>query len=133
VQKVDPRTGRPEWTYKVAQGIKRVYLPSSDPPVLAVAAGEIPVTDLITLDDQGRHLATISMEGERYTPTCGSRYGGMSRFGTVEYCDGMVVGRTEVFVVSEDTSASEQVQPANWITPSTWCRRSSGSAASSST
>jgi outer membrane protein assembly factor BamB len=113
VQKVDPRTGRPQWTYRVDRGIKRVYLPSSEPPVLAVEAGDIWVTDLITLDDQGRRLAAISMEGKRYTPMCGTRYGGMVGFGTVEYCDGMVVGRTEVFVASEDTS--EQGQPANWI------------------
>ncbi|WP_143064630.1 hypothetical protein [Streptomyces colonosanans] len=54
VQKVAPRTGRPGWTYKVAKGIKQVYLPSSDPPVLAVAAGEISVTDRIVPADLGR-------------------------------------------------------------------------------
>ncbi|MGW7080758.1 outer membrane protein assembly factor BamB family protein [Streptomyces sp. NPDC054866] len=37
VQKVRPRTGEPEWTYKVARGVERVYLVSSDPAVLAVA------------------------------------------------------------------------------------------------
>ncbi|MEV5985162.1 PQQ-binding-like beta-propeller repeat protein [Streptomyces sp. NPDC052051] len=100
VQKVDPHSGRPVWTYKVAQGIAQVYLPSSDPPVLAVAAGDSEVTDLITLDDRGRHLATISLEGDLYDAMCGRHYGAIGYFRTIESCDGVVVGRTEVFVVS---------------------------------
>lgn len=111
VEKLDPRTGRTLWTYKVADGVEDVYLPSSDPPVIAVAAGDSLVTDLITLDGDGRHLATISMNG--YDPKCGDRDFGAGYFGVVEYCDGVVVGRTQVYVVSKDNT--ELGQAANWI------------------
>ncbi|MFB7601054.1 PQQ-binding-like beta-propeller repeat protein, partial [Streptomyces sp. NPDC056160] len=46
VQKLDPRTVKNLWTYRLTRGVSRVYLPSSDPPVLAVAAGDTLVTDL---------------------------------------------------------------------------------------
>jgi outer membrane protein assembly factor BamB len=113
VQKLDPRTGRAEWTYKVADGVQDVYLPSSDPPVLAIAAGDVSVTDLITLDSHGRHLATISMKGQDYDPKCGGRYFGANYFGEVEHCDGMAVGRSEVYVESKENDEIDQ--PDNWI------------------
>ncbi|GHA14000.1 PQQ-binding-like beta-propeller repeat protein [Streptomyces echinoruber] len=112
VQKLDPRTGKPQWTYKVPKGIQAVYLPSSDPPVLAIAAGDTLVTDLITLDAQGRHLATISLDD--YDPKCGDRYSDMSFFGVTENCDGVVVGRSQVYVVSKESI--EPNQASDWIT-----------------
>ncbi|MEU7061244.1 PQQ-binding-like beta-propeller repeat protein [Streptomyces sp. NPDC046197] len=111
VEKLDPRTGKSRWTYKLAAGVQDVYLPSSDPPVLAVAAGDSLVTDLITLDGDGRHLATISMNG--YDPKCGDRDFGLDYFGVVEHCDGVVVGRTQAYVVSKDNTAVGQAE--NWI------------------
>jgi outer membrane protein assembly factor BamB len=114
VEKLDPRTGRTRWTYQVGAGITTVYLPSSDPPVLAVGAGDSTVTDLITLDGRGKHLATVSLHGDRYDAMCGSRYSGSLLFGVVEACDGMVVGRTEVFVASKDEWKPDQEE--NWIT-----------------
>lgn len=50
VEKLEPRTGRVLWRYPVGKGVQDVYLPSSDPPVIAVAAGDTTPTDLITLD-----------------------------------------------------------------------------------
>ncbi|MFI8190295.1 PQQ-binding-like beta-propeller repeat protein [Streptomyces sp. NPDC085946] len=111
VQELDPRTGKPRWTYKVARGVHKVHLPSSDPPVLAVAAGDSSVTDLITLDARGRHRATISLEG--YDAKCGNRYFSSPYFGVVENCDGMVVGREQAFVMSEENFGAGQ--PSDWI------------------
>ncbi|MER6632795.1 PQQ-binding-like beta-propeller repeat protein [Streptomyces sp. NPDC000987] len=111
VQKLDPRTGRAEWTYRLAAGVQDVYLPSSDPPVLAVAAGDTLVTDLITLDDHGKHLATISMSG--YDPKCEDRYFGAGYFGVVENCDGVVAGRTQVYVLSKENFDAGQAP--DWI------------------
>lgn len=112
VEKLNPRTGRTRWTYKLADGVQDVYLPSSDPPVLAVAAGDSAVTDLITLDAaRGTRLATISMSG--YDPKCGKRYDFSPFFGTLDDCDGLVVGRTQVYVMSEEQTDIEQ--PSDWI------------------
>ncbi|GHF92258.1 outer membrane protein assembly factor BamB family protein [Streptomyces thermodiastaticus] len=109
VQKLDPRTGKPQWTYQAASGVAAVYLPSSEPPVLAVAAGDTMVTDLITLDDQGRHLTTISLHD--YDPRCGSRDNGF--FGVLEHCEGVVVGRTQAYVTSKHDYSDHG--PSNWI------------------
>ncbi|MHC3475406.1 outer membrane protein assembly factor BamB family protein [Streptomyces sp. 7R007] len=111
VQKLDPRTGKATWTYRLAAGVQDVFLPSSDPPVLAVAAGDSLVTDLISLDAHGRHLATISLSG--YDPKCDDRYFGAGYFGTTENCDGVVVGRTQAYVMSKESN--EVGQAADWI------------------
>jgi outer membrane protein assembly factor BamB len=112
VEKLDPRTGKAEWTYRLAAGVQAVYLPSSDPPVVAVAAGDSLVTDLITLDGEGRHLATIPMQHGRYDAKCGDRLFGQPYFGVIEACDGLVVGRTQLYVTSKDQISDG---PANWI------------------
>ncbi|WP_406174113.1 PQQ-binding-like beta-propeller repeat protein [Streptomyces sp. NBC_00996] len=113
VQKIDPRTGRPQWTYKLKDGISGVYMPSSDPPVLAVGAGDYGVTDLITLDDQGRHSATISMRGGRFDPMCGDSFDGTQYFGVMENCYAMVVGNGQIFVASKADGDVDQAE--NWI------------------
>lgn len=107
VQKVEPHTGKPEWLYKVSPGVKSVYVPSSEPPVIAVEAGDEQITELITLDDKGRHRATISMEGV-YDPMCSHQ-----DYGVVERCDALVVGSRQLFVASKDSI--EVNQPSNWI------------------
>ncbi|MGW7205137.1 outer membrane protein assembly factor BamB family protein [Streptomyces sp. NPDC054837] len=111
VQKLDPRTGKVRWTYRVASGVQTVYLPSSDPPVLAVAAGDSEVTDLISLDSAGKRRTTITLNG--YEAKCGERYFGLSFFGEYEACDGLVVGRDRAFVTSQENIAANQ--PSGWI------------------
>ncbi|AZP20782.1 hypothetical protein EJC51_34745 [Streptomyces aquilus] len=111
VQKVDPRTGKPVWTYKVSDGVQSVYLPSSDPPVLVVAAGDSLPTDVITLDANGKHRSTISLDG--YDAKCGERYFGSPYFGVYENCDGIVVGRTQAYLLSKENIATGE--PSDWI------------------
>ncbi|WP_327432145.1 outer membrane protein assembly factor BamB family protein [Streptomyces sp. NBC_01236] len=113
VQKLDPATGKPQWTYKLKDGLTGVYMPSSDPPVLAVGAGDYGVTDLITLDDQGRYATTISMQGGRFDPMCGSSSDGTEYFGVMENCYAMVVGDGKIFVASK--ADGDIGQPENWI------------------
>lgn len=111
VQKLTPSTGKVEWTYKVAAGVSSAYLPSSDPPVLAVAAGDSSVTDLISLDSRGKYRTTISLEG--YEASCGTRHFSRTLFGTVDKCESLVVGRDQAFVTSEEHFDTNQ--PKNWI------------------
>ncbi|MER6025654.1 PQQ-binding-like beta-propeller repeat protein [Streptomyces sp. NPDC001851] len=112
VEKLEPRTGRALWRYSVSNGLRSIYLPSADPPVIAVEAGDYRVTDLLTLDPKsGERLATISMNG--YDPKCGSDVGAF--FDAVDTCYGMVVGRDRVFVMSKDTDDLTR-KPENQIT-----------------
>ncbi|MFG2814191.1 PQQ-binding-like beta-propeller repeat protein [Streptomyces sp. NPDC048410] len=109
VQKLDARTGKPRWTYQVSKGVQGVYLPSADPPVLAVEAGDIDVTDLITLDGtDGHRAATISMSA--YEPLCGAS---ASYFGVLDKCPGLVVGRDRLYVMSKEDLDLDR--PANRI------------------
>ncbi|MFJ3664722.1 PQQ-binding-like beta-propeller repeat protein [Streptomyces sp. NPDC090119] len=109
VQKLDARTGKPRWTYQVSKGVQGVYLPSADPPVLAVEAGDIDVTDLITLDGtDGHRAATISMSG--YEPLCGAS---VSYFGVLDKCPGLVVGRDRLYVMSKESFGEDE--PADRI------------------
>ncbi|MGW5866760.1 outer membrane protein assembly factor BamB family protein [Streptomyces sp. NPDC055239] len=106
VQEVRPRTGKPEWTYKVAKGIGRVSLVSSDPAVLAVSPGDdASVTDLITVDDRGDYRATIDMPEDRFVDNCHQ-----SLFGAVETCDSIVVGRDQLFLATDKGTLED-----NWI------------------
>ncbi|MFF3917028.1 PQQ-binding-like beta-propeller repeat protein [Streptomyces sp. NPDC001852] len=112
VEKLEPRTGKTLWRYSVSNGLRDIYLPSADPPVIAVEAGDYQVTDLITLDPKtGDRRATISMNG--YDPKCGGNVEGY--FDAVDKCYGMVVGRDRVFVMSKDTADLTR-QPENKIT-----------------
>ncbi|MET8690941.1 PQQ-binding-like beta-propeller repeat protein [Streptomyces bauhiniae] len=112
VQKLDARTGKPRWTYRVSPGVQGVYLPSADPPVLAVEAGDTDVTDLITLDGtDGRRRATISMSG--YEPLCGSTGFSGPFFGVLDKCPGLVVGRDRLYVMSKESDEIDE--PANRV------------------
>ncbi|MFG2605102.1 PQQ-binding-like beta-propeller repeat protein [Streptomyces sp. NPDC048514] len=113
VEKLDPRTGKVRWRYSVSKGVQDVYLPSADPPVVAVAAGDTLVTDLITLDPaSGERRARISMRG--YQPDCGAAMYPGPFFGTVDKCYGVVTGRDRIFVMSKESD--EIRKPANHIT-----------------
>ncbi|GAA1045327.1 MULTISPECIES: outer membrane protein assembly factor BamB family protein [Streptomyces] len=113
VEKLDPRTGKVIWRYSVSNGIQAVYLPSADPPVLAVEAGDTVVTDLLTLDPEtGRRRATISMRG--YDTKCGQESYPGPFFGVLDKCDGMVVGRDRAFVMSKENLDDDK--PADSIT-----------------
>ncbi|MGW5739388.1 MULTISPECIES: outer membrane protein assembly factor BamB family protein [Streptomyces] len=105
VQKVRPGTGKAEWTYKVARGVEHVYLVSSDPAVLAVSTAGTAVTDLITLDDRGRHRTTIDMPEDRFVDHCHKPL-----FGAVETCDAIVVGRDQLFLAASKDSPAD-----HWI------------------
>ncbi|MGW1285612.1 outer membrane protein assembly factor BamB family protein [Streptomyces sp. NPDC001118] len=109
VAKLDPRTGRTVWQYPVSKGVNSVWLPSADPPVIAIQAGDYTVTDLISLDSKtGEQLTRIPMT--KYKPDCSIDV----YFGVVAKCYGMVVGRDRVFVMSKDND--DITKPENQIT-----------------
>ncbi len=103
VEKIAPRTGKSLWTYEVARGIKGVHLASSSPPVIAVAAGDVRSTTLITLSDRGRQRGTIRLEGDRYEHGCDETFSGR-----VEMCTGVVVGRRQLFMATKPRDFSPE-------------------------
>lgn len=96
VQEVNPRTGKPRWTYKVATGVQDIYLVSSSPAVVAVAAGDVDVTDLIALSDRGRARGTVRLDHDHQAVACDGAFNA-----TVEACEGIVVGREQLYIATD--------------------------------
>ncbi|KOG31957.1 outer membrane protein assembly factor BamB family protein [Streptomyces resistomycificus] len=109
VRKVEPRTGRTLWTYSVAAGVREVTVPSTDPVVLAVAAGDTGFTELLSLDDQGENRATIRLESGLYVGECNEELD----FRVIDDCPTIPVGGGQVFLRSKDQSDARN--PYNWI------------------
>ncbi|MFC9466875.1 hypothetical protein [Streptomyces coelicoflavus] len=97
VQKIDPRTGDAVWTYRVARGVQGVYLVSSSPAVIAVAAGDVVVTDLISLDERGKRRATIRLNRDYQVLDCDRTFSAV-----VESCGAIVVGDEQLYLSEED-------------------------------
>ncbi|MFB7655772.1 MULTISPECIES: PQQ-binding-like beta-propeller repeat protein [unclassified Streptomyces] len=97
VEKIDPRTGDAQWTYRVARGVKDVYLVSSSPAVIAVAAGDYVVTDLISLDERGKGRATIRLDPDHQVLDCDRTFSAV-----VESCGTIVVGDERLYISEED-------------------------------
>jgi hypothetical protein len=103
VERIDPRTGRTGWTYRVPRGIKEVYLVSSSPAVIAVAAGDEVVTDLISLTGEGRYRATVRLNRGHQLIDCDETFSAV-----VESCPSIVVGERQVYIrTDEDIVAFE--------------------------
>ncbi|MFD3620003.1 PQQ-binding-like beta-propeller repeat protein [Streptomyces sp. NPDC058676] len=98
VEGTDPGTGKPLWTYAVAPGVQDVRLISSSPVVIAVAAGDLVITDLISLGDQGEFRATVSVPVQTYVTKCGD---GIDVTGPIETCDAVVVDERKLYVATQ--------------------------------
>ncbi|MFB6857742.1 outer membrane protein assembly factor BamB family protein [Streptomyces sp. NPDC001940] len=96
IVKIDPRTGEEKWIYAVAESVRLVFIVSSEPPVLAVAAGEEEVSDLISLDERGKYRATVRLDGGHYEVNCDAGV----VYSAVDDCDNIAVGGDQVFITS---------------------------------
>ncbi|RZB16192.1 hypothetical protein StrepF001_28925 [Streptomyces sp. F001] len=109
VRKLDLQTGATKWTYSVAKGVREIRLLSSDPAVIATAAGEVGITDLISLDEKGKYRTTIRLGSGGYVVECKDEVD----FLAAEDCPTMVVGAGQVFVMSKEQGTL--VNNSNWI------------------
>ncbi|MDA4892611.1 PQQ-binding-like beta-propeller repeat protein [Streptomyces sp. MS2A] len=107
LRKLDPATGKALWTYSPAKGVRDVQVPSVDPAVVAVSAGDSEITDLISLDDQGHNRATISLRDGAYVAECL-----LTDYLLIDDCPTIMVGEGQVFIRSKDQS---EVPTWNWI------------------
>ncbi|MEU1780315.1 PQQ-binding-like beta-propeller repeat protein [Streptomyces abikoensis] len=66
VQRLDPETGKEDWTWKAPEGLEVRGIPSVDPLVVSVSRREPHAdfpTDLISISPEGRTRAVISLTG----------------------------------------------------------------------
>ncbi|MFB6671807.1 PQQ-binding-like beta-propeller repeat protein [Streptomyces sp. NPDC056390] len=103
IARIDPLTGKEKWRYDVSDGVGLVFLVSSEPAVLAVAAGEAGVSDLISLDEKGKYRATVRLDGGHYEVNCDDGI----VYSAVDDCSDIAVGGDQVFITSgEDIGGS---------------------------
>ncbi|MFB7655768.1 MULTISPECIES: PQQ-binding-like beta-propeller repeat protein [unclassified Streptomyces] len=107
LRKLDLATGAALWTYSAAEGVRNLHVPSVEPAVVAVSAGATGITDLISLDDQGRNRATISLRNGAYVADCSD-----SDYLLIDDCPTIAVGQDQVFIRSKDQL---EKQTSNWI------------------
>ncbi|GAA4978766.1 PQQ-binding-like beta-propeller repeat protein [Streptomyces hyderabadensis] len=107
LRKVDPATGESLWWYSLAKGVRDVHVPSVDPPVVAVSAGDSEVTDLISLDGRGHNRATISLRNGAYVAECL-----LTDYLQIDDCPTIAVGKDQVFIRSKD---QPELPTWNWI------------------
>ncbi|MCX4765399.1 PQQ-like beta-propeller repeat protein [Streptomyces sp. NBC_01275] len=107
-RKIDPNTGDVLWTYSAAKGIRDLDIPSAEPAVLAVQAGEIGISELLSLDAEGADRATIRLQNGTYVGEC-STY---DDYLVVDDCPTIAVGADQVFLRSKETGDKAD---ANWI------------------
>ncbi|MFJ6076236.1 PQQ-binding-like beta-propeller repeat protein [Streptomyces sp. NPDC093065] len=107
LRKLDPATGEAAWTYAVDKGVRSVNVPSTVPAVVAVSAGDSKITDLVSLDDQGRNRATISLRNGAYVAECA-----LDDYSLIDDCPTVTVGKDQVFIRSKDQA---EIPTWNWI------------------
>ncbi|MCM2579117.1 outer membrane protein assembly factor BamB family protein [Streptomyces meridianus] len=111
VQKIDPATGRAKWSFAAPKGLKNVNVISTDPVVVAVGAGSVSTTDIMSLDDKGKLRARLSLErpehGQpKYDPNC--------RIDT-ESCVTVAVDKDNLYLPSEEHQGKSQYGDTNEI------------------
>ncbi|MFI7342257.1 PQQ-binding-like beta-propeller repeat protein [Streptomyces sp. NPDC050085] len=108
VQRIEPRSGKAEWTYQANEHLNFVYLVSSDPVVLAVSAGEVGLSDLISLNDDGKYQTTIRFSGDHYQVKCADGLEGASedalKYSAVNQCTQIVVSGDQAFVTTGEVT-----------------------------
>ncbi|WP_329195883.1 MULTISPECIES: outer membrane protein assembly factor BamB family protein [unclassified Streptomyces] len=94
-QALDPATGAPKASYKLAPGIEWAGIISTKPLIVAANVGNTAknatnVSDLFVIDDAGQLKSRIGLSSGNYGPDCPAT--------EVEQCTGMVVGNGKVYL-----------------------------------
>ncbi|MQY37820.1 hypothetical protein SRB17_58260 [Streptomyces sp. RB17] len=110
IQTLDPKTGKVISEYRMDQGIDEASIVSTDPLVVAAAAGDSSqITDYFSIDDKtGKLLAHISAPADTY----GGKCEGITRF---EDCHGIVVGNGKLYLPTAEHAGSSGLGQTNSI------------------
>ncbi|KAF4405403.1 outer membrane protein assembly factor BamB family protein [Streptomyces lycii] len=107
IQKLDPASGKPLFSYEAPDGLEGVSIVSTNPVVIAIRAGDIRVSDFIALDDKGKMRSRIPAEKDKYTMDCDL---------AVEACKMIAVGNDSLYLpTAEHESQSEDYGRTNEI------------------
>ncbi|MGW6707796.1 outer membrane protein assembly factor BamB family protein [Streptomyces sp. NPDC054956] len=98
-QALDPVTGAPKFSYKLAAGLEFAQIVSTKPLIVAAnvnrtAKNATGVSDLFVLDDAGQLKTRIPLTAGNYLPECGAT--------EVEDCALMIVGNGKLYLPTEE-------------------------------
>jgi outer membrane protein assembly factor BamB len=109
IRALDPRTGRSRWAYAPAVGVKDVRIIATAPTVLATSAGDVGITEIVSLDARGKYRTTIPLQGGAYVAECTEEI----TYLATEECPSLAVGAGQVFLTSKEQG--DIIHNANWI------------------
>ncbi|MEV3859729.1 PQQ-binding-like beta-propeller repeat protein [Streptomyces sp. NPDC050095] len=108
VQLLDPKTGSPKWSYKLATGLDNAKVLSTNPVVFGVGTGDNAagtITDIFSLDASGKLVTKISIDDEKYDFDC--------EVGMTEGCSKVVVGNGRVYLATRQHDAGGDIGMTN--------------------
>ena len=111
VQKITPETGQSTWEFDVPKGVERARIISTDPVVIAVSAGTSTTTDVMTVGEDEKLKAKISLGDNKFQPGCGT---------AVESCATAVADKKYVYMPSGshqgETSSTNEIMAFDFNT-----------------
>lgn len=122
VQKLDPKTGKATMKFKAPKGVQTARIASSKPLTLVVGAGTSLPTDVMTVDDNGKLKAKVTI-GKRYNKPCSTE---------VNSCHTMAVGKDAFYLSttehagSSDSGRTNEVMAFDWATGKAKWKASAG-------
>ncbi|MDF4251151.1 hypothetical protein [Streptomyces sp. WMMB303] len=106
VQRLDPKNkGKATWKFDVPKGAKNVRIASTDPLVLVVGAGSELTSDVMTVGEDKKLKARISID-DNYVRPCGVE---------VDSCYNIAVGKDTVYLATEEHSGKAEYGRTNEI------------------
>jgi outer membrane protein assembly factor BamB len=101
VQRVDPVSGSPLFSYELPAGVEYASVVSSKPLVIAADVGDtgrFGISDFFSVDERGTLLTKISATGEKFDARCRST--------EVESCTKIAVGNGRIYLATDPHTGS---------------------------
>ncbi|MER5492127.1 PQQ-binding-like beta-propeller repeat protein [Streptomyces sp. NPDC002490] len=113
IQKLDPKTGKPLSTYKMATGVDYASVVSTKPLVVAADIGDSAgdgssISDFFAIDEEtGKLRSKFTAEGDKYAARCDAT--------RVEQCKLLAVGNDRLYLPTEEHDGSKEFTDTNEV------------------
>ncbi|MEV1078449.1 PQQ-binding-like beta-propeller repeat protein [Streptomyces sp. NPDC050211] len=113
IQTIDPKSGKVNSEYELAEGVDYASVLSTQPLVVAAEVGEskdaVGITDVFSIDNAtGKLRIRISVPGDQFEARCS----GVTR---IESCTGVVVGNDRLYVETQEHAGGGEYGRTNEI------------------
>ncbi|WP_406451011.1 PQQ-binding-like beta-propeller repeat protein [Streptomyces sp. NBC_00876] len=106
IEEIDPNTGKPKWTYKLARGVEVDKVYSVSPLVVSLnkGSGDSKKWSIVAFRENGTlRSQIISDKGDKFAPNCGSAF---SIFGQhLDGCTGVAADANTFYMATQDDTS----------------------------